>query len=107
MCTRQINYCSSLVKKLKEQFYGNLNIKHVTDNNKFWEAMKPLCSIKTKLLNIMILLAYNFLSPILVSDWLIFCCGNLILNQKRNENNNMQFFDEKQKNVKKVYINIK
>ena len=29
----------------------------------------------------------NFLSPIPVSGWLIFCCGNLILYQKRNENN--------------------
>ena len=29
----------------------------------------------------------NFLSPILVSDQLIFCCGNLILHQK-NENKN-------------------
>ena len=28
----------------------------------------------------------NFVSPILVSDWLIFCCENLILHQKRNEN---------------------
>ena len=103
MCTRQINYCSSLVKKLKEQFYGNLNIKHVTDNKKFWEAMKPLCSIKTKLLSIMILLAYNFLSPILVSDWLIFCCGNLILNQKRNEIIICNFL-MKNKKMSKKYI---
>ena len=103
MCTRQINYCSSLVKKLKEQVYGNLNIKHVTDNKKFWEAMKPLCSIKTKLLNIMILLAYNFLSPVLVSDWLIFCCGNLILNQKRNEIIICNFL-MKNKKMSKKYI---
>ena len=25
----------------------------------------------------------NFLSPIPVSDWLIFCCGNAILQQKK------------------------
>ena len=25
----------------------------------------------------------NFLSPVLISDWLIFCCGNSILHQKR------------------------
>ena len=29
----------------------------------------------------------NFLSPIAIFDWLIFCCGNLILHQIRNENN--------------------
>ena len=28
----------------------------------------------------------NFLSPISVSDWLIFCCENSMLYQKRNEN---------------------
>ena len=28
----------------------------------------------------------NFSSPILVSDWLIFRCGNLLLLQNRNEN---------------------
>ena len=27
-----------------------------------------------------------FGSPILVSDWLIICCRNMIINQKRNEN---------------------
>ena len=27
----------------------------------------------------------NFLSPIPVSDWLIFCCGNLILHQKKEQ----------------------
>ena len=34
--------------------------------------------------------ADNFLSPIPVSDWLIFCCRNLTLHQKHD------FFDEKQ-----------
>ena len=28
----------------------------------------------------------NFLSPIPVSDWLIYCCGNLILIKEGNEN---------------------
>ena len=35
--------------------------------------------------------------PISVSDWLIFCCGNWILPQKRNENDERnKFYDEKQ-----------
>ena len=50
----------------------------------------------------------NFLSTVLVSDWLIFCCENLIVHQKKNENDKNKFFDEKQqdkKNAKKVDIN--
>ena len=48
-----------------------------------------------------------FLSPIPVSVWLIFCCGNLILHRKKNENDeNTFFFDEKQlKNAKKGCVN--
>ena len=58
--------------------------------------------------------ADNFLSPIPVSDWLIFFCGNLILHQKIRKNDTemkmikTHFFDEKQhKYTKKVYVNIK
>ena len=51
--------------------------------------------------------------PIHTSDWLIFCCGNLILHQKRNENDkNTNFAMKKQKKTKtkkkakKVYEGI-
>ena len=46
--------------------------------------------------------------PIHVSDWLIFCCGNLILHQKRNENNKNTNFTRKskKKNAKKAYKSI-
>ena len=48
----------------------------------------------------------SFLASIPVSDWLIFCCGNLILYKKRNENDKNKFFDEKQqKKCKNVYEN--
>ena len=44
----------------------------------------------------------NFLSPILISDWLIFFFGNLILCQKRNENDkNTNFMKKKNKKKKK------
>ena len=39
MCTRQINYCLSFIRKRKKQFYGNLDIKDVTDNTKFWKTI--------------------------------------------------------------------
>ena len=46
----------------------------------------------------------DFLSLIPISDWLIFCCGNSILHQKRNENDkNTNFFIKKTKTAKKVY----
>ena len=47
---------------------------------------------------------------ILDSDWLIFCCGNLILYQKKKEIKMIkpQFFDEKQqKKAEKVYVSVK
>ena len=47
----------------------------------------------------------NFLSPIPISDWLIFCWENLMLHKKRTENDKTHFFDEKQKNAKKVCVN--
>ena len=45
----------------------------------------------------------NFLFPIPISDWLIFCCGKLMLHKKRNQNEKHKFFDEKnpQKNKTK------
>ena len=51
----------------------------------------------------------NFLSPISVSDWLIFCCGNSRHQQKRNEDENSKtIFDEKQQNyAKKVFVIVK
>ena len=47
--------------------------------------------------------------PSSADKFLIFYCGNSILyKKKRNENDkNTNFFWEKQKNAKKVYVNIK
>ena len=47
----------------------------------------------------------NFWSPIPISDWLISCCGNLIIYQKGKKNKKDKYFDEKQqKKAKKVKI---
>ena len=45
----------------------------------------------------------NFLSPIPVSDWSIFCCENLLLQQReRNENDEtISFMMKKKKNPQK------
>lgn len=43
---KQRNYCVNLSKKIKRQYYNNLDITKVLDNKKFWSAIKPLFSDK-------------------------------------------------------------
>ena len=43
---KQRNYCVNLSKKVKRQYYNNLDISNVLDNKKFWSAIKPLFSDK-------------------------------------------------------------
>ena len=38
---RQRNLCLKLLRKFKKVFYNNLNVESITDNRKFWQAMKP------------------------------------------------------------------
>ena len=45
---KQRNYCVSLLRKTKKQYYANLNEKDVADNKKFWKTVKPLLSDKLK-----------------------------------------------------------
>ena len=37
----QHNYCVSLLRKSKRNYYSNLTVKDVTDNKKFWKSIKP------------------------------------------------------------------
>ena len=46
--TQQRNKCVSLLRKTKINYYGNLNVKDVTDNKKFWKTVKPFLSDKSK-----------------------------------------------------------
>ena len=45
---KQDNYCTSLLRKTKTQYYANLNEKDVTDNKTFWKSVKLLLSDKLK-----------------------------------------------------------
>ena len=45
-CTKQRNYCVSLLRKTKTQYYSNLDEKNVTDNKAFWKTIKPFLSDK-------------------------------------------------------------
>ena len=45
---KQRNICVSLVKKAKQNYYENLDLKDINDNKKFWATVKPLFSNKIK-----------------------------------------------------------
>ena len=45
---KQCNYCVSLLRKNKKQYYANLNEKGVADNKQFWKTVKLLLSDKIK-----------------------------------------------------------
>ena len=42
----QRNYCVSLLKKTKKDYYNSLNEKAVSNNKTFWKTMKPFLSDK-------------------------------------------------------------
>ena len=43
---KQRNYCVSLLRKTKTQYYSNLREKNVADNNTFWKTVKTFLSGK-------------------------------------------------------------
>ena len=42
----QRNYCLTLIRKAKKDYYNNLDHENVTDNKTFWKSVKPLFSEK-------------------------------------------------------------
>ena len=44
---RQRNFCTTLIKKIKRNFYNNLNVNKITDNKSFWKTVKPSFTEKT------------------------------------------------------------
>ena len=44
---RQSNFCTTLIKKTKRNFYNNLNVNKITDNKSFWKTVKPSFTEKT------------------------------------------------------------
>ena len=43
---KQRNYCASLIRKIKKDYYNNLDYKKIIDNKSFWKYIKPLLSEK-------------------------------------------------------------
>ena len=44
---KQRNFCVSLLRRIKKNFYENLDPKLITDNKKFWKQVKPFFSDKS------------------------------------------------------------
>ena len=43
---KQRNFCVNLLRKTKKDYFNDLNIKNITDNNAFWRTIKPYFSNK-------------------------------------------------------------
>ena len=43
---RQRNFCVTLLRSTKKEYFQNLNVKDLSDNKKFWKAIKPYFSNK-------------------------------------------------------------
>ena len=43
---KQRNYCVSLLRKTKREYYSNLDVKNITDNKTFWKTVKRFLSDK-------------------------------------------------------------
>ena len=56
---KQRNYCVGLLRKVKKQFYENLNVNFVSDNKKFWKQIKPFFSDKNQSYNKITLVEKN------------------------------------------------
>ena len=44
--SKQRNYCVSLLRKSKSEYFGNPNEKKISDNKTFWKTIKPFLSDK-------------------------------------------------------------
>ena len=42
------NYCSHLLTESKTRHFDNLNVKDVTEDNRFWKTIKPFYIYETK-----------------------------------------------------------
>ena len=45
---KQQQHCSNLLKESKTHHFNNLNVKDVTENQRFWKTVKPFFIDKTK-----------------------------------------------------------
>ena len=46
---KQRNYCVNLLRKVKKEYYENLNLNKIMDNKEFWKTMKPFFTEKCRI----------------------------------------------------------
>ena len=46
---KQENFCTNLLKKSKQNYFGQLDIKHLNDSRKFWKITKPFSGQRNEL----------------------------------------------------------
>ena len=52
---KQSNICANILKKTKTDSFNNIDIKNITDSKRFWTAVKPFFTDKSKTYNNIIL----------------------------------------------------
>ena len=45
---KQRNFCVSLLRETKKNYFSDLNIKNITDNKAFWKTLKSYLSKKER-----------------------------------------------------------
>ena len=48
---KQRNICTNILKKTKTGYFNNIGIKNITDYKRFWIAVKPFFTDKSKVCN--------------------------------------------------------
>ena len=92
---RQRNYCVSLLRKEKKEYFANLNEKTITDNRKFWHTVKPFVSDKVKSLEAIILVNKENIESKesevakIFNDFFSNIVTNLEISEYQCENNNL------------------
>ena len=43
---KKSNFCVNLLRKTKQEYFENINVKYINDNKKFWKTIKPFFSNK-------------------------------------------------------------
>ena len=85
------NKCVKLTKKVKKEYFENLNINSITDNKSFWRTIKPYFSEKTKNMEKIVLVENNEIimdnntSSELMNDYFVNIAQNMAIPEFNKE----------------------
>ena len=52
MYKKQCNFCVNLIRKEKNKYYNNLDLKIFQDNRKFWQRINPYFQIRKNIIRV-------------------------------------------------------